>query len=214
MHGPSLPAAPESSSVMPRRSLYIWGIALVAALGGLLFGYDWVVIGGARQFYEVYFHLTSAALVGWANSCALVGCLLGSLAAGALADRYGRLPTIRIGYLLALPGLLGLVVAPTLATAFVAAVVCGIGIYIPFSVHTTLGQEYLPNRLGTASGVTLGLAVSAGGIVAPALGALADAHGLGTALAALCAFPVVALLATTHLRETHRTRARAAAVLQ
>ena len=77
MHGPSLPAAPQSSSVAPQHSFYIWGISLVAALGGLLFGYDWVVIGGARQFYEVYFHLTSAALVGWANSCALIGCLLG-----------------------------------------------------------------------------------------------------------------------------------------
>ena len=85
-----MPAAPQSSTVTPRRSLYIWIIALVAALGGLLFGYDWVVIGGARQFYEVYFHLTSAALVGWANSCALVGCLIGSLAAGTLAERYGR----------------------------------------------------------------------------------------------------------------------------
>ena len=90
MHGPSLPAALQPSSVAPQHSFYIWGISLVAALGGLLFGYDWVVIGGARQFYEVYFHLTSAALVGWANSCALIGCLLGSLAAGTLADRYGR----------------------------------------------------------------------------------------------------------------------------
>ena len=90
MHGPSLPADPQSSSVAPQHSFYIWGISLVAALGGLLFGYDWVVIGGARQFYEVYFHLASAALVGWANSCALIGCLLGSLAAGTLADRYGR----------------------------------------------------------------------------------------------------------------------------
>lgn len=69
---------------------YAWGIAIVAALGGLLFGYDWVVIGGARQFYEVYFHLTSVALVGWVNSCALVGCLIGSLAAGYLGRRYGR----------------------------------------------------------------------------------------------------------------------------
>jgi sugar porter (SP) family MFS transporter len=90
MQGPSLPAASQSSPVTPQNTLYLWGIALVAALGGLLFGYDWVVIGGARQFYEVYFHLTSATLVGWANSCALVGCLLGSLAAGTLADRYGR----------------------------------------------------------------------------------------------------------------------------
>jgi MFS transporter, SP family, xylose:H+ symportor len=90
MQGPSLPAASQSSSITPQHSLYLWGIAMVAALGGLLFGYDWVVIGGARQFYEVYFHLTSTALVGWANSCALAGCLLGSLAAGTLADRYGR----------------------------------------------------------------------------------------------------------------------------
>ena len=70
--------------------MYVWGIAIVAALGGLLFGYDWVVIGGARQFYEVYFHLVSPALVGWANSCALVGCLVGSLAAGYFAGRFGR----------------------------------------------------------------------------------------------------------------------------
>jgi SP family xylose:H+ symportor-like MFS transporter len=90
MHGPTLPADPPSSSVAPQHSFYIWGIALIAALGGLLFGYDWVVIGGARQFYEVYFHLASAASVGWANSCALIGCLIGSLAAGTLADRYGR----------------------------------------------------------------------------------------------------------------------------
>ncbi|MGB7135268.1 MAG: sugar porter family MFS transporter [Acidobacteriaceae bacterium] len=79
-----LPGAPAEHST------YVWGIAAVAALGGLLFGYDWVVIGGARQFYEVFFHLKSPAVVGWANSCALVGCLVGSLIAGSFADRYGR----------------------------------------------------------------------------------------------------------------------------
>ncbi|WP_254063547.1 sugar porter family MFS transporter [Granulicella sp. S190] len=73
---------------------YVWGIALVAALGGLLFGYDWVVIGGARQFFEVYFHLTSAASIGWANSCALVGCFAGSMIAGGLGDRFGRKPVL------------------------------------------------------------------------------------------------------------------------
>lgn len=65
-------------------------MAAIAALGGLLFGYDWVVIGGARQFYELYFHLTSPELIGWANSCALIGCLVGSVAAGYFSDRFGR----------------------------------------------------------------------------------------------------------------------------
>ncbi len=74
-------------SVPAEHSRYVWGIALVAAMGGLLFGYDWVVIGGARQFYEACFGLTSEHLVGWANSCALIGCLAGSLTAGFLGDR-------------------------------------------------------------------------------------------------------------------------------
>lgn len=90
MQGPMSSGSPAASAVPAEQTAYVWGIAIVAALGGLLFGYDWVVIGGARQFYEVYFHLHSPALIGWANSCALVGCLFGSLAAGYLADRYGR----------------------------------------------------------------------------------------------------------------------------
>ncbi|HLJ75887.1 MAG TPA: sugar porter family MFS transporter [Acidobacteriaceae bacterium] len=89
MQGSATPRTAEAI-IAPRHPGYVWGIAIAAAMGGLLFGYDWVVIGGARQFYEIYFHLTSAVLVGWANSSALVGCLLGSLIAGSLADRYGR----------------------------------------------------------------------------------------------------------------------------
>jgi len=69
---------------------FIWRISLVAAMGGLLFGYDWVVIGGAKPFFEKYFELTSSAIVGWANSCALIGCLLGSLVSGGLSDKFGR----------------------------------------------------------------------------------------------------------------------------
>ncbi|HEX3437280.1 MAG TPA: sugar porter family MFS transporter [Pseudacidobacterium sp.] len=90
MQGPRIENAAPPDAVAVEATAYVWGIAVVAALGGLLFGYDWVVIGGARQFYEVYFRLPSATLVGWANSCALVGCLVGSLAAGYFANRYGR----------------------------------------------------------------------------------------------------------------------------
>jgi len=67
MHGPVIRRESEIATAPAERTTYVWGIAIVAALGGLLFGYDWVVIGGARQFYEIYFHLTSAGLVGWAN---------------------------------------------------------------------------------------------------------------------------------------------------
>lgn len=100
MHGPTVSSGDvQTAQVMPATS-YVWGIAVVAALGGLLFGYDWVVIGGARQFFEIYFHLDTAAAVGWANSCALVGCFAGSLVAGGLGDRYGRKPVLLVSAVL------------------------------------------------------------------------------------------------------------------
>ncbi|KJF45733.1 MFS transporter, partial [Draconibacterium sediminis] len=59
---------------------YIFTISMVSAMGGLLFGYDWVVIGGAKPFYEQFFHISqSPFLQGWAMSSALLGCLIGAL---------------------------------------------------------------------------------------------------------------------------------------
>ena len=70
---------------------FLWRICLVAAMGGLLFGYDWVVIGGAKPFYEPFFDISEAPFYqGWAMSSALVGCLVGALISGALSDRFGR----------------------------------------------------------------------------------------------------------------------------
>ena len=83
----------SSQKKLPRSDFnasYIWAISFVAALGGLLFGYDWVVIGGAKPFFERYFELNDAAASGWANSCALIGCLVGALGTGILSDKFGR----------------------------------------------------------------------------------------------------------------------------
>lgn len=90
----------SQSSTAGLNSAYVCGMALVAALGGLLFGYDWVVIGGAKPFYEVYFHLGSESLVGWANSCALIGCLIGALIAGEAGSRLGRKKVLLLSALL------------------------------------------------------------------------------------------------------------------
>ncbi len=70
---------------------YIFSISIVSALGGLLFGYDWVVIGGAKPFYERFFDIADApSLQGWAMSSALIGCIIGAAIAGRMTERLGR----------------------------------------------------------------------------------------------------------------------------
>ena len=103
---------------------YIWFISLVAALGGLLFGYDWVVIGGAKPFYEKFFDLAEPARQGWAMSCALVGCLIGALASGALSDRFGRKRLLLASALMFVVSSIGTALAANLA-AFVAWRIAG-----------------------------------------------------------------------------------------
>ena len=74
---------------------FLYFICAVSAMGGLLFGYDWVVIGGAKPFYELYFGITDSPLMqGVAMTTALVGCLIGAMVAGATADRFGRKPLL------------------------------------------------------------------------------------------------------------------------
>ena len=74
---------------------FLYFICAVSAMGGLLFGYDWVVIGGAKPFYELFFGISdSPVMQGVAMSTALVGCLVGAMVAGAAADRFGRKPLL------------------------------------------------------------------------------------------------------------------------
>ena len=69
---------------------YIWMITFAAALGGFLFGYDFVVIGGAKPFYEPFFNLISSKQKGWGTSSAIVGCIIGTLLCVLLSDKLGR----------------------------------------------------------------------------------------------------------------------------
>lgn len=134
----------------------------------------------------------------------VVAGALGTLAGGWLADRLGRIAVVRGGYALALPAAALLLLAPVLPLLFVGSGLLGFALFLPFAAQVTLGQDYLPNRVATASGVTLGLALSVGGLLAPVFGAIADARGLQTTLAALLAFIVLAGAGSLLLHDPRR----------
>lgn len=80
---------------------FLYFICAVSAMGGLLFGYDWVVIGGAKPFYELYFGISASPVMqGVAMTTALLGCLFGAMVAGGAADRYGRKPLLMLSAVL------------------------------------------------------------------------------------------------------------------
>ena len=131
-----------------KQQAYLWTLCLVSAMGGLLFGYDWVVIGGAKIFYEPFFGLGGAAsLRGWAMSCALVGCLAGALLSGAWSDRYGRKRMLLLAALLFTVSAVGTGVADRFGWFVVARIVGGLGIGIASNVSPVYIAEVTPARL-------------------------------------------------------------------
>jgi SP family sugar porter-like MFS transporter len=142
---------------------YIFAVALTAALGGLMFGYDWVVIGGAEPFYEKYFHLQSALQIGWAMSSALAGALLGATFAGVLSDKFGRKPLLLVaGFLFVLTSL-GTGLAPTFILFIVNRLLGGIAIGIASCLSPLYIAEVSPagmrGRLVSVNQLTIALGV-------------------------------------------------------
>lgn len=163
-----------------------------------------IVFFGISTFLALYFihHLgASTALGGAALSVFLVSGAAGTLLGGWVADRHSRLTSIRIGFGLCIPALAGLVLGPGPALALACVVIAGVAMYMPFSVFVVLGQDYLPRRIGTASGVTVGLAVSVGGLFSPLLGWLGDRTDLRVVLVVLIVIPALALVLTRGLHD-------------
>ncbi|MGW0700245.1 MFS transporter [Streptomyces sp. NPDC002867] len=129
-----------------------------------------------------------------------LGGAAGTVAGGKLATRFSRVTVVRWSYALTAPAVAGVVLFPG-PLLYVCVALTSAGLYVPFSLHITLGQDYLPGRAGTAAGVTLGLAVGIGGMASPVIGALADASSLRTALVPLIALPVLGALLLHPLRE-------------
>ena len=156
-----------------------------------------VVFFGVNTFIELYWihHLgASRGLAGAALACFLVGGVAGTLLGGRMADRIGLVRAVQLGTVAMVPALVALRLCPNADIALAAAGAAGLATNIPFSVMIKLGQDYLPSRPGTATGVTLGLAVSIGGLFAPVLGAIAEAQGIAAVFTVLCFVPGLALI--------------------
>lgn len=123
---------------------YLLLISLVSALGGLLFGYDWVVIGGAKPFYEEYFQLTTPFQIGWAMSNALVGCLIGAALSGYLTDRFGRKRMLIAAGLLFTVSAIGTALAGSFNGFVIARIVGGVGIGLASNVSPMYIAEIAP----------------------------------------------------------------------
>lgn len=123
---------------------YVWMICLVAACGGLLFGYDWVVIGGAKPFYEAYFSITDPAVSGWAMSSALVGCIFGALVSGWCADKFGRKLPLILAAILFSASAWGTAVASNFDMFVVFRIVGGVGIGLASAISPLYIAEVSP----------------------------------------------------------------------
>lgn len=129
-----------------------------------------------------------------ALSTLIVVGAVGTLFAGKLADKVGNKKIILIGYSCLLPLLLIFlnIKNPILSTLILIPL--GFALYAPYSPMVALGQKYLPNHVGLASGVTMGLGVTMGGIVSPILGLVSDHFGIHAALSCLVIMPIIAVL--------------------
>jgi FSR family fosmidomycin resistance protein-like MFS transporter len=151
--------------------------------------------------YWVHILHKSEGAGGVALTLFITSGLCGTFLGGRLADRFGYLTVMRVGFVLLVPLLFLFVRLTHVPSAMAFLIPFGMIYYAPFSAMVVLGQRYLPNRLGLASGVTLGLAVSIGGAMTPVLGKLADQHGIIRMLTWVGFLPIVVLLSALLLPE-------------
>ncbi|HOW08254.1 MAG TPA: sugar porter family MFS transporter [Bacteroidales bacterium] len=127
---------------------YLLSISLVSAMGGLLFGYDWVVIGGAKPFYEPYFGISgNPGMQGWVMSCALAGCLAGAVLSGWLSDSFGRKKLLILSAALFIVASIGTGLSNTLASFISFRILGGVGIGLASNLSPMYIAEITPAKI-------------------------------------------------------------------
>ena len=127
---------------------FLYFICSVSAMGGLLFGYDWVVIGGAKPFYELFFDISdSPVLQGVAMSTALVGCLAGAMVAGSAADKWGRKPLLILAAVLFTVSAIGTGMFNDFTLFNIARFIGGVGIGVASALSPMYIAEVSPTEI-------------------------------------------------------------------
>ncbi|MDF9796405.1 sugar porter (SP) family MFS transporter [Catalinimonas alkaloidigena] len=149
---------------------YILAISLVSAMGGLLFGYDWVVIGGAKPFYERFFDITNqSSLQGWAVSCALIGCIVGAVSSGKVTDTFGRKLPLIFSALLFTVSAIGTGIADSLNSFIFYRMLGGVGIGLASTISPIYIAELAPThyrgRLVSLNQLTIVIGILAAQII-------------------------------------------------
>ena len=117
-------------------------------MGGLLFGYDWVVIGGAKPFYELYYQIAdNPSQQGLAMTMALIGCLIGAMVCGTLADRIGRKKLLIVSALVFFFSAIATGIANDFAVFLLARFFGGIGIGIASGLSPMYIAEVAPTKI-------------------------------------------------------------------
>lgn len=124
---------------------YVTLVSIVAALGGLLFGFDTAVVSGAIGFMKEKFGLNEFQ-VGWAVSSLIVGCILGAALTGIIADKFGRKKVLIAAALLFIIGTLGSAIPSTFSGYIIARMIGGLGIGITSTLCPLYNAEIAPAK--------------------------------------------------------------------
>ena len=126
---------------------YILFIALIAAIGGLLFGYDTAVINGANELLRTHFSIVSDAEYGWACSSALAGCIIGAACAGVMGDFLGRRKSLVVCAILFAVSAVGSALPRSVDEFVVYRIIGGVGVGAASMLSPMYIAEIAPARL-------------------------------------------------------------------
>lgn len=177
-------AAPAKNEWLPFGKL----VATISCRSIIFFGFNTFL-----SLYWITVFNQSKATSSMALSIFIITGAISTLIAGRIADKYGHHKIIRIGFAALIPLLFIFINISNVKMATAMLIPIAIALYAPFSPMVVLGQKFLPNHIGLASGITLGLAISVGGVMAPLLGWISDSYGIHAALSCLTVATIIAL---------------------